>query len=304
MTKTIPTLIPGNSREREAFVLRRSLVLSGLLILVLAGLTIAGRMERKQQTVEPGDVDKVVVHCDLGAGQFTITPVDMKQLADVDIEYDSRRVDVSVDYSIKRSTGYLDLESDGLERSDLHTDDNIWNVKLSNRYPARIEMDIGACDANFDLGGIPVEELSLDVGAASGKVDFSKRNPIRMREMDVNAGASSLDMKSIGNANFDEMTFDGGVGSFDLDFRGKYEGESTIEIEIGLGSADITLPHGVPIQVETEGSNWLSSVDLHGGDLDEIDDGLYESKDFAHAKDRITLRIKVGLGSADIYWRD
>ncbi len=304
MIKAIPTTTLGNSREREVYVLRRSMILSGILVFLLAGLAIAGRMERKQQTIEPGDIDKVVIHCELGAGQFTITPVDMKNLADIDIEYDSRRVDVSVDYAIKHSTGYLDLESDGLERSDIDTDDNIWDVKLSNKYPTRVEMEIGACDADFDLGGIPIEELSLDVGAASGKIEFSKRNPIRMRELDVDAGASSLDMKSIGNANFSEMKFDGGVGSFDLDFRGKYEGESLIDVEIGLGSADIILPRGVPIQIETQGSNWLSSVDMHGGDLDEIDDDLYESKDYAHAKDRITLRLKVGLGSADIYWRD
>jgi hypothetical protein len=285
-------------------MIKRSLITSAVLLLALAGITIAGRMEKKQQKIEAGNIDKLVVRCELGAGEFTILPADMDDVADIDIEYDSRRVDVSVDYEIRRSTGYLYLESDGLERSDIDTDDNIWDVKLSSKYPARIEMDIGACDAVFDLGGIPLEELSLDVGAAAGKIDFSRRNPIRMREFDVDAGASSLEMHDIGNANFEEMNFDGGVGSFDLDFRGKYEGESMIDIDIGLGSADIILPRGVPIQVETEGSNWLSSVEMHGDDLDEVDDDLFESRDFADAKDRIMLRLSVGLGSADLYWRD
>ena len=285
-------------------MIKRSLITTAVLLLALAGITIAGRMQKKQQKIEAGNIDKLVVRCELGAGEFTILPVDMDNVAEVDIEYDSRRVEVSVDYEVKRSTGYLYLESDGLERSDVDTDDNIWDVKLSTKYPTRIEMDIGACDAVFDLGGIPLEELNLDVGAAAGKIEFSKPNPIRMRQLDVDAGATSLEMHSIGNANFDEMNFDGGVGSFELDFRGTYKGESRIDIDIGLGSADIILPRGVAIQVETDGSNWLSSVDLHGDDLDEIDDDLFESRNFDSAKDRIFLRLSVGLGSADLYWRD
>jgi len=75
-------------------------------------------------------------------------------------------------------------------------------------------------------------------------------------------------------------------------------------LEIGLGSADIILPRDVPIRVETENSNWLSSIDFHHDNLDEIDDGIYESNDFEDADTRIVLVIEVGLGSIDLYWKD
>ncbi|MEA1980261.1 MAG: LiaF-related protein, partial [candidate division Zixibacteria bacterium] len=171
-------------------------------------------------------------------------------------------------------------------------------------YNTEINFDIGACDAEFDFGGIALEYLEIDVGAAKGTFEFSKPNPIRLSEINIDAGASSIEMKSMGNANFDELNFSGGVGSFEIDLRGEYQGESRVDIEIGLGSAEIVVPKGLPVRIETEGNNWLSSIDFHNEDLDEIDDDLYESSDFDDSDDRLIISIEVGLGSVDLYWKN
>ena len=76
-----------------------------------------------------------------------------------------------------------------------------------------------------------------------------------------------------------------------------------MSIDIGLGSADITMPEGVPFRIETEGGNWLSSVDIHNRDMDEVDEDVYESDDFDGADTRIILEISVGLGSIDVFWK-
>ena len=136
-----------------------------------------------------------------------------------------------------------------------------------------------------------------------GTFEFSEPNPIRLSEINIDAGASSIEMKSMGNANFDELNFSGGVGSFEIDLRGEYHGESRVEIEIGLGSAEIVVPKGLPIRIETEGGNWLSSIEFHNDDLDEIDDDLFESSDFDDAEDRLIISVEVGLGSIEIYWK-
>jgi len=124
-----------------------------------------------------------------------------------------------------------------------------------------------------------------------------------MESIDIDAGASSLEMISLGNANFEDFTFSGGAGSFKLDFRGEYKGESEINIDIGLGSVDIILPRGVACRVESEGSGWLSSIEMHKNELEEVDDDIYESEDFEKTDIRITLKVDVGLGSVDIYWK-
>lgn len=273
------------------------------LVILLFGLSSAGRMKHITEEIESEGIDRIVVEADLGAGEFRIRADDIAFAAVINIDYNPRRTDYEISYDVKRSTGYLTLESSHRSRSHLDTEDNVWEIVLSTRYETSLNIEIGACEAEIDLGGIPLEDLSIEVGAASGVIEFSKPNPIRMRQLSIEAGASSLELISFGNANFDEFNFSGGIGSFNLDLRGEYKGESEIEIEIGLGAAQIILPRGVPIRVETENGNWLSSIDFHNDDLNEIDDGIYESDDFEDADTRIIIVIEVGLGAIDLYWK-
>ncbi len=283
--------------------MNKPIILAIALVLFLGCASATARTEQITEKIELKDADEVVIQCDLGAGEFTITPRDMSEAAIIDITYNPRRVDYRVDSEEKRGKCYINLESDHHSSTNIDTEDNLWDIVLSKKYPTSIEMDIGACDAEVELGGIPLKELTIDVGAASGVFEFSEPNPIRLREIDIDAGASSLEFLQFGNANFDYFNFDGGAGSFELDLRGKYEGESEVSIDIGLGSAEITLPRGVPVRVETDGGNWLSSIDFHNDDVGEVDEDVYESDDFDGASTRIIIDISVGLGSIDIYWK-
>ena len=283
--------------------MKKILIFSLVLILILAGVTIASRWEKVTKTIEAEGAEKIIIDADLGAGEFTLKAADIDEVAIINIEYDSRRIDYEIDYKVKRSTGYLMFESETRRKSNIDTDDNIWNIVVSTKYNTEINFDIGACNAEFDFGGIALEHLEIDVGAADGTIEFSKPNPIRLKEINIDAGASSIEMINIGNANFDELNFSGGVGSFDIDLRGEYHGESRVDLEIGLGSAKIIVPKGLPVRIETEGSNWLSSIEFHNEDLDEIDDDLFESPDFDDADDRLVISIEVGLGSIDLYWK-
>jgi hypothetical protein len=166
-----------------------------------------------------------------------------------------------------------------------------------------LEIEVGACDAEFDLGGIPLTELTIEIGAASGEIDFSRPNPERLEEIDIEAGAASVAVLNIGNANFEQFNFEGGAGSFELDFCGKYKDEAEISIEIGLGSAEVILPRDIPVRIETGDPGWFSTIDFHNDDLDEVEDGVYESEGFDDASVRIYLELEVGLGSIDVYFK-
>ncbi len=284
-------------------IMNKPATLVAVAILALGGMTQAASRERVTEKVEIKSADEVVLQCDLGAGEFSISPGDMAEAAIINITYNPRRIEYYVDSEEKRGKCYIELESEHRSHSHMDSDDNIWDIVLSTRYETSIEMDIGACEAEIDLGGIPLKELTIDVGAASAVFEFSAPNPIRLEEIDIDAGASSIEIIRLGNANFEYFNFDGGAGSFDLDLRGKYEGESEVSIDIGLGSADITLPEDVPVRIETDGGNWLSSIDIHSRDIDEVDEDVYESPDFENAKTRIVIEISVGIGSVDIYWK-
>ena len=285
--------------------MRKFLIFTVIAVLVVSS-AIAGRLERVKEIVTAKEAQIIEIECDLAAGEFTIKSGDIEEIAEIDIEYDKRTIEYEIDYSERGEKGYLFIDIDHRKNGffkDFDDLENNWDIVLSDKFEISINLDIGACVADFDFGGIRLTDLDIDVGAASGVIDFSEPNKSRLREINIDAGASSLEMHNLGNANFEYFEFSGGIGSYDFDFRGKYSGESKINIEIGLGAAEIILPRGVPVRVETEGGNWLSSIDFHNDDLDEIDDDIYETEDFKNAKTRIILRLEVGLGSIDVYWK-
>lgn len=280
------------------------LLLSVVLVVILASVSFAGQLERATEKVNVTQAKSIEIEGELGCGEFRITVDSITEAALFEIRYDERAVRYDVDYHEKGDRGFLTFESDRRSNVKFDGDDNRWDIVLSNKYESSLNLDIGACEAKIDLGGIPLKELSINLGAASGQIDFGKPNPIRLEEFKMDAGVSSLTMASIGNANFSRFIFNGGLGSYELDFRGKYKGESEIFIEIGLGSAEIFLPADIPIRVETDSDNFLSSVDFHGDNPLKIDDDTFESGDFEGAKTRIILHLLVGLGSVDIYFKN
>ncbi|KAA3637606.1 MAG: hypothetical protein DWP97_00585 [Calditrichaeota bacterium] len=284
--------------------MKRSVKILGIFLFCSAVVVYAGGFEEETTTVEIQKADRVIVNCDLGAGEFRINPGDISEAAIVDVKFDPKVIRYDIDSDYRGSRCYIDMESDVRRHSNIDSEGNVWDIQFSTRYPLELDMDIGACEAEFELGGIPLEEFNLDIGAASGEILFSEPNPSRLEEIEIDAGASSLTMEMIGNANFKEFSFSGGAGSFDLDFRGKYNsGTAYIDIDVGLGSGDIILPKDVSVRIEYDGSNWFSSVDIDDRHLDDIDDGILESRDFEDADTRIVVRLNVGMGSLDVKFR-
>lgn len=273
------------------------------LVLLLPVVLIAGRNGHERLDVDAEGAERIEVTIEFGAGEIWLTSADIDNVLEMEVTYDPRIIDFDHDYRVRRGVGELFLESSHHRKYDIDSKDHRWDMTLSRNYPMSLDLEVGACEAELDLGGLQLEELRIDIGAASVEIDFSAPNPIRLREIDIEAGAASLEMREVGNANFERFNFSGGVGSFELDLRGEYTGESEVTIEIGLGSMDIILPRNLPIRVVTDGGNWLSSIDFHRDRLEEVDDDEYETEDFRDAETRMILNIEVGLGSIDLYWK-
>jgi len=281
----------------------KTIAASAALFLLTAVSVSAGRMEKDTKRIEAHGVETVEVNIDFAIGEITLLPKDQSDVAVIELDYDPRQFDYDIEYVARNDRGFLDIESMQRRKRDLDSEDNLLEVTLSTRYPMELVLDVGACDAEFDFTGIPLTDISMDIGAASGTIEFAEPNPVRLERFDVDAGASSVEFESLGNANFEVFNFSGGAGSFDLDLRGKYEGESRVMIDVGVGSADIIVPEGIPVRVEADRDGWLSSVDFHGDDMEEVDDDVYETDDFEDAETRLIIEIDVGLGSVDLYWR-
>jgi hypothetical protein len=278
-------------------------LMPALILVALAGSTAwADRSEHVSDTVPAGGINRLAVDIEFGAGEIDIIGEDMADAARYDIYYTPRQVTWEEDYSMKDSTGYLVLASKQLHRSGNDNVDNEWRLVLCNRYPLELQMEIGACEADIDLGGIPLTDLDMDMGAASARIDFSKPNPQRLRDLTIDVGASSCKFTNLGNANVERMVFQCGAADCELDFRGEFHGETQLDVDVGVGSAEIILPRGIGIRVEGD-DGWFSSLDLHGLRLDKVGRDTWETEDYEQATDKILIQVDVGMGSVDIYSR-
>ena len=282
----------------------KSKVLTGLLVLLIsmsARYTRASDLEKATEKVDAQGAKSLVIDCEFGAGDLEIVTADIEEAAILEVRYDPERVEYTVNYEKHGDVGHLYLESNSKHRTSFRKADNSWRLTLSTRYPAELTFEIGASEADIDFGGLPVTDLNLQIGAASGKIDFSKPNPERLRSARIDVGASSVEFTNLGNANFDYLKFSGGATSSDLDFMGSYTGKSEVKLDIGLGSADVVLPENLPVRIESDDEGFLSSVDFHDLDIDEIRDGVYESPGFDDAENKMLFILDIGLGSVDIY---
>lgn len=282
-------------------MMRGKLCLAAGLILTLAGsLAMAGEIEKATEKIEAQDARSLYIECEFGAGELLIRPASIDEAAILNVSYEPDKVAYDVSYRVRDGVGELYLESDLRKRGNVDNLENSWELTLTDKLPTELHFEIGACDAEIDLGGVPLTELKMDIGAASGLVEFLKPNPERLREISIDVGASSIEFNKLGNANFEYLSVDCGAASLDVDFRGELHGESVADFDIGMGSADIVVPEGYAVRIETDDSGWFSSVDFDDLDVHKVSSGIWETAGFEDAEDRLTIRLDVGMGSVDI----
>ncbi|MFQ6032672.1 MAG: toast rack family protein, partial [Candidatus Zixiibacteriota bacterium] len=227
-----------------------------------------GDIKEIHKEIELTGEKNLLVKMDLGGGVIDLRKNNTGNILEAEIEYDPDKVDTDIDYRKIGDKGKLYLYSKS-EDVDFDPDDNYWHLGFTDEIPIELEMDIGACEAEFDFTGLKISKLNLDLGASSSEMIFRKPNPerifrripLRGTRIDIDVGASELKMKGLGNANFDKFSFDGGVGDFTLGFSGELKHKAYVDIDVGLGSLSILLPKDIGVRIEKEDS-FLSSFSI------------------------------------------
>lgn len=284
----------------------RTVIVSVIAIgLMLCGVLYA-RNRSENLTFSRADIRILNVDVNFLAGRFDIMPLESggPNAAVLNGSYDEDYFNFRQDYETRDNRGNLYFETENI-RNETDDVDNEWELAISPDVETRLNLDIGASDSRFDLGGLMISELDLDVGAAEARITFNEKNKTRMRYLSIDAGACDLEIFDLGNANFEFLDFDGGVGDFVLDFGGNIDYEAEVKIDVGLGSIDIILPEDLAVRLEGTADGWFSSIDFPRRHLVRSAryNDVYETEGFDEAEGRLTLIIDVGMGEADINFR-
>ena len=87
------------------------------------------------------------------------------------------------------------------------------------------------------------------------------------------------------------------MGSVVLDFRGEWNRDANVSVDMGLGALELRFPEGLGVKLMKD--TFLTSLDSEG--LMKRGDAYY-SMDWDNAPYRVTVTVDAAFGSIDVVW--
>lgn len=286
--------------------MHRNAMLIGILALALTTLACGVNITLPSEAIKIGPQvsDEIIVESldgetaqlslKFGAGKLSLSPGSDKlvsgtatyNVAELKPEITVRGDKVVIDQ------GSFDYQSTGWPNFDDLV--NELDLQLGND-PIQLEINAGAFEGDFELGGLNLALLQIFCGASDVNLSFSAPNQTAMNTFRMTTGASAVALTGLANANFTLMDFDGGLGSYTLDFSGELQRDATINIDASLSTVTIIVPQGVHAVVNLDGG--LTNVNTSGT-------WGGSGKQYAQAGDGPTLTFQIGLGAGNLSLRN
>lgn len=246
--------------------------------------------------------DFLEVKINYAVGHFELKRGPDKLLYRLNSRYDEEAFRLTSSYLESEGRGSLRIDIEGHEDVDLKNlkdydfEAGNLSVDLTGATPLVLGMKFGAAEARLDLGGLRLQELTLETGASDTHVRFSERNRDVAEHCTFKAGAAQFRVDDLGNSRCRRINVSGGVGTLSLDFSGDWDHDATGDINVGLGTIDITVPAELGVRIER--STFLMSFDAPG--FEKQDGGVWLSRNWDTAKHQLTLSVSGALGAIKV----
>jgi hypothetical protein len=270
---------------------------AAVLTLVVASTSEAQTWRTLDVSRQLRDTSEHRIKVKYSAGKFSMRPTSDPVLFSMQVRYDEERTHPVHEYDAETRSATLGVDGQ-IVRWTRHVNDNEvgeMRLGLSSVVPFDLELELGATQARVDAGGLALNNLRIQTGAADAALDFSAPNRSRMRHLDIQLGAAGFRITNLGNANVSSIRVDGGVGSVDLDFGGAIQQDVSVEANVALGKLALHLPQDVGVRVEVQ--KLLASFD-HPGLYKR--GRAYYSDNWDTAKYRMRVRAETVFGAIEI----
>ncbi len=234
--------------------------------------------------------------------QYRAGHVDVRGTSDpllyaMHLRYDERRSVPLHRHDAEQRSTTLGLESVANRARDYGGTSEAVEMRLTlpRTVPLDLDFEFGGTQSVLDLGGMTVQSLRLECGAADAMLLFSRANRMRLRDMDVNVGAADFVARQLGNANADQIRVRGGVGSVDLDFSGDWTRDLTVVTRLMVGKLTLRIPPDVGVKLELQR---IAAGFEHSG-LVKRDDGWY-SPNYESAQYKLNVKAETFFGQVEV----
>ena len=237
---------------------------------------------------------------DYRAGGLRITPGRTGELYRMNASYDEDRYFPTSSYDAARGAVSLGLRPAGegglrvISRRQLRQDAN---VAFSPTVDLDLDLTLGAVQADIELGGLSLSELTMQAGASQAVIRFSSPNRSRCRAAEITAGAAELTVLGLGNSRCDRFELEGGMGKVTLDFGGAWTSSTQAEIKMAVGELTLRLPRNAGVRLTLD--RFLASFDPAG--LVRAGNG-FQSPGYERAERRLDIQVTTAVGGVKVEW--
>ncbi len=239
------------------------------------------------------------VRIEYAVGRFEVRQGSDNQLYRLDSRYDEDVFNLTTSYLESDRRGRLVIDIDGRnDLDDLDYDHEAGHLRLdlTGETPLSLSMKFGAAEANLDLGGLRLQNLLLETGASDTHVTFSEPNKETAEYCTFKAGAASFKVDDLGNSGCQNISVSGGVGKLALDFSGKWKNDAEADINVGLGTIEISVPAELGVRIDK--STFLMSFKAPG--FEKQDGGVWVSRNWDTAKHHLTVSVSGAFGGITV----
>jgi hypothetical protein len=234
------------------------------------------------------------------AGSVRVAPGRPGELYRMTLAYDAARYVPLSAYDAARGGVRLGLEATGAAGLRVISDRQLRQRALVTLSPAvdlALDLTLGAADAEAELGGLRITDLTLQTGASHTTVRFSHPNGTRCRAAELTAGAAEVEVLGLGNSRCDELRLEGGAGQVTLDFGGAWSAGMRADLKMAMGELTLRLPRGLGVRITAD--KILAGFDAAG--LARRGDA-YVSPGYDRASRRLDIALTTALGAVTVEW--
>ncbi|HKJ93555.1 MAG TPA: LiaF domain-containing protein [Longimicrobiales bacterium] len=276
---------------------RRAWLLAAAVLTLPASLA-AQDWRTVTQTRQRSGESQLQVDVQYGAGKLSVEPARDNALYRASIEYDADMFNPVTRYH----DGHLTVGVEGGAGVHLRLKDRQgghMDLQLSRDVPLDLTLEFGAVEADMELGGLHIQNVSIHTGASETEVRFSQPNADQCDRAEFALGAAAFRVYGLGNLNCRDMKVDAGVGDVTLDFTGQWRNDLSARLNVALGSATLVLPRDIGVRVNKD--TFLASFD---SDRFTKRGGQFYSDNWDTAQRRLTLDLSGAFGSINVRWVD
>lgn len=124
------------------------------------------------RTVPLDGAESARVQIELGAGELRLQG-GSDALLTADFHYTGAAARPRVAYDVAAARGYLTIRQPVIDAIGLGNRRDLWELRLNERVPLDLRVNLGAGKGEFKLGGASVRRLDVEVGAGELTIDLT-----------------------------------------------------------------------------------------------------------------------------------